>query len=829
MVPLKASIRFKLAAALCVPILLVIVIGLSGVVQLQRVHQMTEAVRETALPKEQALVTIERALSLRGILARRVLETTDFRQLAEMMSAMRRYDGEIDEARHALLAAEQGEADILVIEDFGRHLDLYRKSFAEVQAMSEQGRLWEAERLFEVETVGEYVSALANVATLRERLRQEIGRLEARAQAVFNQSSALTWSGIALALAVGLITLGWLSRNFSSPILQVSQAMQALTNGKGQGDLPEISDRDDEIGILVAAAHAYRDSVAQRALLSEMAEVERDRLRAAIGHMPVGLCMLDAKGRMVVCNQAFQSIYGMSEEETRPGTSYLKIVRMLAERREPNRKPAREFLRGVVADLKRDELISRRWSFADGQYVKVLVQPMKHGWVTMHEDVTERLTVEDRIRHMARHDALTGLPNRTVFAERIEDALEDGPERAKAAVMILDLDRFKSVNDTLGHPIGDQLLRAVAQRLRQVVPERDVIARMGGDEFAIVLEADGIRDVAEGIAARLIDTVSKPYEIGGHAVRIGVTIGIALVGKDGHDADELLKNADLALYDAKASGRGIFRFFDHELDMNAQRRRRLELDLRTAIAEGQIVPYFQPIVAVHTGKVAGFEALARWEHPERGVLFPDEFIPVAEDTGLIMELGESILAQACRAAVNWPVRVRLSVNLSPRQFASEALAERIADIIGEAGFDPRRLDLEITESVLLNDTEETIATMHQLRNLGAAIVIDDFGIGYSSLSYLLRFPFDKLKLDGSFIRTLESHGSAHAIMRSVAVLGSSLCVRTTAEGVENRRQFHALRLEGITEAQGFLFGKAVPFAETEAIITAIENAGLSAA
>lgn len=829
MSPAISSIRFKLAAALGVPVLLVIIVGISSVFQLQRVHLMTLSLREDALPKQQALETMKQALTLHNLLSRRFIDTTDFRQLADMGRSMDAFNQDIDRARAVFAASGIDAYEARAVEDFATHLAAYRASFENVLRLNEQGNLFMAQRSYRDETQTVYGLAMTVLDDLIVRVEGQMLQLENNAQRVYAQSRLLTEVAIALALVAALATIWWVSRFFAQPLLSISGAMQRLTEGRDDGAELDLPERRDEIGILAAATHAYRDSMVQRQHLAQVVEVERDRLSAAIANMPVGLCMLDRQGRLVVCNRAFLTIYGLDEKDTRPGTSYLEIIRNIAGARAPNRKPVRAFLKGVIADLRRGELVSRRWSFADGQFVKVLVQPMRHGWVTMHEDVTERLTVEERIRHMARHDALTGLPNRTVFSERIGQVLDGSPVRISAAVMILDLDRFKSVNDTLGHPIGDQLLRAVAQRLKRIVPDRDVIARMGGDEFAIVLEAPDIRAVADRLAERLVKAVSKPYEISGHAVRIGLTIGIALALEDGHDAEELIKNADLALYDAKAAGKGTWRFFDHELDMNAQRRRRLELDLRAALAEGQIVPYFQPIVSVQTGKVAGFEALARWEHPQRGLLFPGEFIAVAEEAGLITELGEAILDLACKAAVEWPTRIRLSVNLSPQQFTAGSLADRVAEIVGKAGFDPRRLDLEITENVLLHDTEETIAAMHELRNLGAAIAIDDFGVGYSSLSYLLRFPFDKLKLDASFIRTLESHGSAHAIMRSVAVLGSSLCVRTTAEGVENRRQFHALRVEGITEAQGFLFGRAVPFDETEQLIETIEKAGLTAA
>ena len=829
MIPLISSIRFKLAAALGVPILLVIVVGVTGIVQLKRVHQMTTVVHEVSQPKREALAELRQSLSLHSVLAQLLLNTSDPRQIIELRSSIRKINQDIDLASDDLLALEDSSDGLLIIDQFSRQLSRYLASFETVSQMNRRGQNWQALLFFRTVSLKYFDTAMSTIDDIKVNIEGQIWQLEKHADGVLAQSRRVVFASILLVLVGGVVTLFRVSRDFSEPLLDISSAMQRLTDGAENTELPDIPDRADEIGILVAASHAYRESVSQREKLAYLAEIERDRLSAAISNMPVGLCMMDRKGKLVICNKAFLDVYNLDATAVQPGTSYLNVIKEIVSSTEPSGKSAAKFIKSVIADLRSGKLVSRQWSLSNGQHVKVQVQPMRYGWVTMHEDITERLMVEDRIRHMARHDGLTGLPNRAVFSERINQVLAVSSVKSNSAVMILDLDRFKSVNDTLGHPTGDQLLQLVAQRLHQIVPEQDVIARMGGDEFAIVLEASDIRATAKKVATRLIEAVSRSYEVNGHTVRVGLTIGIALAVEDGHDAEELIKNADLALYDAKAAGKGTYRFFNHQLDMMAQRRRRLEIDLRAAIKAGHVVPYFQPIVSVQTGKVAAFEALARWEHPERGLLFPGEFISIAEEAGLITELGETILAQASQAAALWPTRIRLSVNLSPQQFGVGTLAQKVAELAADAQLDPRRLDLEITENVLLNDTADTLQTMHELRNLGAAIVIDDFGVGYSSLSYLLRFPFDKLKLDASFIQTLESHGSAHAIMRSVAVLGASLCIRTTAEGVENKRQLLALRVEGITEAQGFLFGRAVPADETQALIEKIESSAVHAA
>ena len=426
-------------------------------------------------------------------------------------------------------------------------------------------------------------------------------------------------------------------------------------------------------------------------------------------------------------------------------------------------------------------------------------------------DVTERRKAEARIEHMAHHDALTGLPNRVLFRTRLNEALQRAKmSQGMVVVFCLDLDHFKGVNDTLGHPIGDKLLQAVARRFSSTLRRSDFVARLGGDEFAIIVNE--VEQIAEAsrLASRLIDVISLPFEIDGHQVVVGTSIGIAVAPHDGQEPDLLLKNADMALYRSKNDGRSTFRYFETEMDTRLQARRAMELDLRRALNAKEFTLYYQPLVSLSTGRVCAFEALLRWNHPERGLVSPQEFIPLAEEIGLIMDIGAWVLEQACREATRWPNDVRIAINLSPVQFRGNRIVQAVSHALEMSGIDPGRVELEITESVLLHDSEANVRSLRALKDLGIHIAMDDFGTGYSSLSYLQKFPFDKIKIDQYFVRTLSDRPEASAIVRAVTGLGRSLQIATTAEGVETAEQLVHLQKEGCTQVQGYLFSRPLP-------------------
>ena len=429
------------------------------------------------------------------------------------------------------------------------------------------------------------------------------------------------------------------------------------------------------------------------------------------------------------------------------------------------------------------------------------------------EHLAARQKLEAQLTHMAHHDGLTGLPNRTHFQQEMERELNRARRGEKLAILCVDLDHFKRVNDTLGHAVGDALLRAASDRLKECARETDIVARLGGDEFAIVQVGAEQPRGAILLAERLVAALAKPFDLEGHQLVIGASVGIALAPSDGLEAEQLMKNADMALYRAKGDGRGVFRFFEPEMDAKMQARRALELDLRKALVEQEFELYYQPIVDLASDRVSGFEALIRWNHPTQGVVPPAAFIPLAEDMGLIAPMGEWVLREACREAAAWPDNLTVAVNLSPAQFKSKTLALAVTSALAGSGLAPNRLELEITESVLLQDNETVRSILHQLRELGVRISMDDFGTGYSSLSYLRSFPFDKIKIDQSFVRDMCDHDDSIAIVRAVAGLGKNLGMATTAEGVETSEQLGHLRKEGCTQVQGYFFSRPLPAAE----------------
>ena len=460
---------------------------------------------------------------------------------------------------------------------------------------------------------------------------------------------------------------------------------------------------------------------------------------------------------------------------------------------------------------------------ADGRFISVLRKPMSDGGlVSTHEDVTEQRHAEARIAHLAHHDVLTDLPNRALLRERMEQALTAIQKGGRAlAILLLDLDRFKEVNDTLGHPMGDALLKSVTERLLDCVREDDTVARLGGDEFAIVQRTADPATDSVVLARRIQEVISAPFDLEGHHAVVGTSIGIAVGPGDGETPDDLLKNADLALYRAKIEGRGTYRFFEADMDRRLQARRGLERDLRSALGNGEFALHYQPLVNLQRDEICGFEALLRWHHPERGDVPPCSFIGLAEETGLIVPLGEWVLKQACTEASSWPSHLKIAVNISPAQFKARNLAELVVRTLAATGMSPHRLELEITESAMLQDQEPAFATLNRLHDLGVRIALDDFGTGYSSLSNLRKFPFDKIKIDRSFVSDLHvANVDALAVVRSVAQLGVSLGMATTAEGVETKEQVEYVRAEGCTEMQGFYICPPSPAKEIERLIEA---------
>ncbi|HEX2216199.1 MAG TPA: EAL domain-containing protein, partial [Xanthobacteraceae bacterium] len=557
---------------------------------------------------------------------------------------------------------------------------------------------------------------------------------------------------------------------------------------------------------------------AERIAALESLREQHHRFNAALDHMSHGLLMLDENLKVIACNRRYLDIFCLSPEMVLPGTPIRAVMAHSIAAGNHPAKTIDELYAGYLQRLSGGVIaLDRR--MADGRMIHIEHRRMVHGgWVATYEDITERRESEERISHMARHDALTGLPNRVLFREKMDEGLarvQAGGE--SMAVLCLDLDNFKAVNDTLGHPVGDRLLSTVAQRLICVVGKGDCIARLGGDEFAILQSGPQPRS-AQSLGRRIVQVLDQPIIIDGHEINTGTSVGIAVAPTDGTTADHLIKCADLALYRAKAEGRARFRFFEPDMDTRLREKRALEIDLRRALAAGEFELFYQPQIRARDCALAGMEALLRWNHCVRGAVPPAEFIPLAEETGLIVPLGEWILRRACAEAARWPASVKVAVNLSPAQFKSRGLVGMVANTLAATRLAPNRLELEITEAVLLQDDNVTRAMLHQLRALGVRISMDDFGTGYSSLSYLRSFPFDKIKIDRSFVADLDRGKDSAAIIRAVAGLGASLGVETTAEGVETAEQFERVRRDGCTEVQGYYFSPPRPAAEVLALI-----------
>ena len=542
-------------------------------------------------------------------------------------------------------------------------------------------------------------------------------------------------------------------------------------------------------------------------------------LNTILDNMAHGVLLFDSESRLLVCNQRYVSMYGLTQDAAKVGRSLRELLKYRAAAGTFD-GDSEDYVARLMENILEGKSFSDTVKLGDGRIISVANKPIADGgWLAIHEDITERQRADEQIAHMARHDALTDLPNRIMMRERLQHELKRVKRGECLAVLCLDLDQFKSVNDTLGHPIGDELLKLVADRLRGCTREPDTIARLGGDEFAIIMTQMKEPTDAASLSRRIRELIIRPYQVDGHQIVSDLSIGISIAPIDGTESDILLKNADMALYGAKADGRGTYRFFEPDMNTRMKARRELEMDLRKALHNKEFELYYQPLVTLQTNEISAFEALLRWHHPTRGMISPAEFIPIAEETGLIIPLGEWVLKTACQETVNWPAHVKVAVNLSPSQLNNRNLVRVVNEALSESGMPARKLQLEITETVLMQNTFSTLATLHELRKLGVQIAMDDFGTGYSSLSYLRSFPFDKIKIDRSFIQDLSNGAGPLAIVHAVAGLANGLNMISTAEGVETQQQLETLQAIGCTEMQGYLFSQARPAKEVMGFFT----------
>ena len=537
-------------------------------------------------------------------------------------------------------------------------------------------------------------------------------------------------------------------------------------------------------------------------------------VEAALNNMSQGLAMFDASNRLVVCNRRYLEMYGLSAELVKPGAT----LRELAEHRTATGSFCAEEIEQYVADIQaavdKGTVFGKITSLRDGRIVSIVNHPTADGgWVATHEDITEQKRAEERISYAAHHDALTGLPNRKLFSEQLENALKRVRRGERLAVLYLDLDHLKRINDTLGHAIGDKLLKGVADRLRSCARDTDLVARLSGDEFAIIQTSLDRPDDAADLAMRVREAIHEPFDLNNHQVTVDISVGISIAPNDATELNELLKTADIALYEAKNTGRGTYCFYQEEMNERMQSRDKLERDLQNGLAKGEFELFYQPVVTLNENKVSSFEALLRWHHPTRGMVSPTEFIPIAEETGLIVPLGEWVLRQACAEAAKWPDPIGVAVNISSIQLANINLTNVVLGAIASSGIRAERLILEITESVFLQNTSANLATLKRLHELGVRFSMDDFGTGYSSLGYLMSFPFSKIKIDRSFIADLTEKKESRAIVRAITDLARSLDMQVVAEGVETSLQLEQLRRLGCTEIQGYLISQPRPASE----------------
>ena len=805
---LVAILTFVAAAALALPAL--------------RLSQITEAASQHILLKVLAGITNAAEIDVFLERHRRLVESApaevDRERLEQGERTAEQVESELERLIHAAdLALSGGVRDVMpVLRKHRADVFLFSKNFAQDKA---------------IETVGSYVSiADATGARISRYRRDEARAIQSWASELHTTARSFNvwlWiSVIAMAAILGLFGMT-IIRLTVLKLVRLRHIMMRLSQNDTALDVP-FTTHQDEVGDIARAVTVFQSNAV--ALLDNEVRLKtvNQHFDVALNNMSHGLCMFDSNSRIVVCNQRYLELYGLSPEQGRPGTTLREILEARIANGIFGEGSPEDYLRERLSPVTQASVGIQKLS--DGRFIRISRQPMSSGgWVTTHEDVTEQHIASQRIAYMANHDALTDLGNRALLRERLTQELMRARRGAGFALHYLDLDRFKAVNDGLGHPIGDALLKAVAQRLLASVRDIDTVVRLGGDEFSIIQIGVEKTEQAQSLGRRLTEVISAPFQIAGHAIEIGTSIGIALAPRDSMEADDLIKKADMALYRAKETERGTMCLYEPAIQAQSLARRAMERDLRQAIGEEQFDLHYQPVIELGSGAVSGFEALLRWTHPVRGAVPPMDFIPIAEEVGLISQIGEWVVRKACRDAMHLPAAVKIAVNLSPTQFKGCDVVAVVCGALAAAGLDANRLTLEITESTLLQGDQFVLNALNRLRELGVSVVLDDFGTGYSSMSYLRRFAFDGLKIDKSFIRDASDRRDSAAIVRTIASLAANLAMKTVAEGVETAADLQMVRDAGCTHAQGYLFSRPVPFSSVSSVLARCNSAVPAAA
>jgi diguanylate cyclase (GGDEF)-like protein len=800
----NASIRIKAFAAPVVLLICLVALGGHAYLTIGKSADGLEALTHKSLPKQQAISELQDEVTTTHVELFRFVTWVSNGVNDRLMSALS------DEIKAHLLAIRKGLAnfgarsDVSINEQLilARLLSKWEKYVDAVNDTLDVGRTDAPMATMMLNaTDDDFQKFAGDLYKLSSQAGKQTRSAAVDLVATAQANKQLLAIGGTVGTVLSIVIAVLVGRSIVKPVLAITRAMTEVSSGNVEFEL-EGSDRKDEVGQMVKAIDLFRQRL----------QTQNTRLDAALNNMSQGLCMFDARQRVIICNERYARMYHMLPKEIPPGTALRDILsRRIAKGIYAGGSPEAYITEKLAPVLKASTLIQE---LTDGRAILVSNQPMPGGgWVTTHEDISERRRAEKQIAYMALHDALTDLPNRVLLHERLKQALAKVRRGGRLAVMCLDLDHFKSVNDTCGHAIGDALLKAVADRLRSCVRDNDTVARLGGDEFAIIQATLERPEEAQALARRVREAIAAPYDLEGQQVVVDTSIGIAVAPDDGIESDDLMKNADMAAYAAKADGRGGYRFFEPTMDTSLKARRALELDLRRALTRGEFELFYQPLINLREHTICHFEALLRWHHPSRGLIAAADFVPVAEEIGLICPIGEWVIRTACAEASRWPSHIGVSVNLSPAQLVGDKLVPTVVDALAANHVSAHRLELEVTELVLMQEATTTFSVLHQLHAIGVRLSIDDFGTGYSSFSHLRNFPFDKIKIDRSFVAEISTKADSLAIVRAVTGLADSLKMTTAAEGIETEEQLELVKELGCTEVQGYLFSPPRPASE----------------